>query len=440
MHDTSLQGPTASVSDNDDDDDVPELIGATEVVPRARAGVSTSGAFEFPACPVTLVTGFLGAGKTTLVNHVLHETHARQRVAVVVNEFSEGLGIEHAVARDALVDEAGAGADEDESEGLVRSGRERGEWIELPNGCVCCTVKGELVSALEVLVGRGRREGRPFAAVLLETTGLANPGPVAEAFWLDDELRSDLVLDSIVCVVDAANMHRHLWEARAGDASNEMQLQIAYADTVLLNKADLVSGEELAQCEGDVRRFNAEARVLRTVRSSANVSLLLGQRRFDADAAAARHDAEAAARASTCSAPDCQDPEHVHHGHGHVHSNDGHPPGPKLRDASHDAAGVSSCVATCVGDMDLSRLDTWLSGLLWHEGKGADLYRSKGVVAVAGCQRKYAYQGVHEAYEVRESTLAWEPGEPRATRMVFIGRNLDRDQLQEGLASCLATV
>ena len=430
MHDTSLQGPTASVSDNDDDDDVPELIGATEVVPRARAGVSTSGAFEFPACPVTLVTGFLGAGKTTLVNHVLHETHARQRVAVVVNEFSEGLGIEHAVARDALVDEAGAGADEDESEGLVRSGRERGEWIELPNGCVCCTVKGELVSALEVLVGRGRREGRPFAAVLLETTGLANPGPVAEAFWLDDELRSDLVLDSIVCVVDAANMGRHLWEERAGGAANEMQLQIAYADTVILNKADLVSAEQLARCEDDVRGFNSDARVLSTVRSAADASLLLGQRRFDADAAAARHDAEAAAAASACSAPDCRNPEHTHHGHHHGHG--------KLRDASHDAAGVASCVVTCVGDLDLAKLDAWLAGLLWHEGKGADLYRSKGVVSVAGSDRKYAYQGVHEAYEVRESTLAWDPAEPRATRMVFIGRDLDRDQLQEGLSSCLA--
>jgi len=307
---------------------------------------------------------------------------------------------------------------------------ERGEWVELPNGCVCCTVKGELVSALEVLVGRGRREGRPFAAVLLETTGLANPGPVAEAFWLDDELRSDLVLDSIVCVVDAANMGRHLWEERAGGAANEMQLQIAYADTVILNKADLVSAEQLARCEDDVRGFNSDARVLSTVRSAADASLLLGQRRFDADAAAARHDAEAAAAASACSAPDCRNPEHTHHGHHHGHG--------KLRDASHDAAGVASCVVTCVGDLDLAKLDAWLAGLLWHEGKGADLYRSKGVVSVAGSDRKYAYQGVHEAYEVRESTLAWDPAEPRATRMVFIGRDLDRDQLQEGLSSCLA--
>ena len=208
---------------------------------------------------ITVVTGFLGAGKTTLVNYVLQADHG-YRVAVILNEFGAELGVEKMLVQGAHPD--GDAAVE--------------EWVEMNNGCVCCTVKGSLIQTIDSLLEKRKRSGKPpFDFILLETTGLADPGPVAQELWVDDELLEDddasAVLDAVVTLVDASNIARQLGEHK------EAALQIAYADTVVLNKADLVSDADLDAAERAIAAVNAEARVVRATRSVVDLGLVLNQ-------------------------------------------------------------------------------------------------------------------------------------------------------------------
>ena len=313
--------------------------------------------------PVTVLTGFLGAGKTTLLNRILSGRHGR-RFAVIVNEFGE-LGIDG---------------------GLVVGAEE--ELFELNNGCACCKVRGDLLRVIGGLVKRRDR----FDGILVECSGLADPAPVAQTFFADDQARQRTRLDSIVCVADA----RHLVSSLA--ASREAAEQVALADTVLLNKADLVDAAELAEAEAAIGRANPQARLLRSVRCDVPLDLILDRGAFDL----ARLDV----------AGDGHDHHHDRHGH------------------------AVECVSLRLDrPLERSRLLAWLRRLVIE--RGADLLRAKGIVDLAGADRRFVFQGVHMMMDT-DMAQAWPPHEARESRLVFIGRNLDREDLLQGLRHCQA--
>ncbi|XP_062162320.1 uncharacterized protein LOC133869352 isoform X2 [Alnus glutinosa] len=212
---------------------------------------------------VTVITGYLGAGKSTLVNHILNSQHGK-RIAVILNEFGEEIGVERA-----MINEGDGGA-------LVE------EWVELANGCICCTVKHSLVQALEQLVQRKEK----LDHILLETTGLANPAPLASVLWLDDQLESAVRLDSIITVVDAKNLRFQLNERQASSSFPEAFLQIAFADVIILNKVDLVSPEGcegvLEELEKEIHNINSLVSIIRSVRCQVDLPKLLNCRAYDA--------------------------------------------------------------------------------------------------------------------------------------------------------------
>ena len=311
--------------------------------------------------PVTVLTGFLGAGKTTLLNRILSERHGR-RYAVIVNEFGE-LGIDG---------------------GLVVGAEE--ELFELNNGCACCKVRGDLLRVIGGLVKRRDR----FDGFLVECSGLADPAPVAQTFFADDLIRQRARLDSIVCVADA----RHLAASLA--ASREAAEQLAMADTVLLNKTDLVDAAGLADAEATVGRANPEARLLRGVRCDVPLGDVLDRGAFDL----ARMDVAADG--------------HAHHGHSHA----------------------IDCVSLRLDrPLERTRLLAWLQQLVIE--RGADLLRAKGIVDLAGSDRRFVFQGVHMMMDT-DLAQPWQAGEARESRLVFIGRGLDRAELLHGLRLCEA--
>ncbi len=311
--------------------------------------------------PVTVLTGFLGAGKTTLLNRILSERHGR-RYAVIVNEFGE-LGIDG---------------------GLVVGAEE--ELFELNNGCACCKVRGDLLRVIGGLVKRRDR----FDGVLVECSGLADPAPVAQTFFADDLIRQRTRLDSIVCVADA----RHLASSLA--TSREAAEQVALADTVLLNKADLVDAAGLAGAEAAISRANPEARLLRGVRCDVPLSDILDRGAFD------------------LARMDVAGDGHAHHGHDHA----------------------IDCVSLRLDrPLERTRLLAWLQQLVIE--RGADLLRAKGIVDLAGSDRRFVFQGVHMMMDT-DLAQPWQPGEARDSRLVFIGRGLDRAELLGSLQLCQA--
>ncbi len=312
--------------------------------------------------PVTVLTGFLGAGKTTLLNRILAGQHGR-RYAVIVNEFGE-LGIDAELV---------VGAEE--------------EVFELNNGCACCKVRGDL---LRVLGGLVKRPGR-FDGVLLETSGLADPAPIAQTFLADDALRRQTRLDSVLCVADARHLETGLAE------SHEAGAQLALADTILLNKIDLVDEAGLASAEAALRRANPSARLLRSERGAVDPALLLGRGAFALD------------RLEVGAGDDAQPPRHS------------------------DAIGAVSW--HFVRPFDRTRFLPWLRRLITE--RGADLPRCKGIVAFQGAERKFVFHGVHQMMEA-DFAAPWSTTEPRHSRLVFIGRGLDEAELQAELRACLA--
>ena len=344
--------------------------------------------------PVTVLTGYLGAGKTTLLNRILSEDHGR-RYAVIVNEFGE-IGIDN----DLIV-----GSDE--------------EVYEMNNGCICCTVRGDLIRVLSGLMKR-QGSGRGFDAIVIETTGLADPAPVAQTFFMDDDVRARTRLDSVTTVVDAKHV-----QLRLGD-SKEAREQIAFADQIVLNKTDLVDEAELQQVEARLRRLNPLAPIHRATRSDVPLETVLGRGGFDLDRILELE-------------PEFLNPphgeaghvhdEHCEHDHGHGHDHDhGHGHGHVL----DDIRGVSLRLDRPV---DGDKVTRWLNETL--QAQGPDILRAKGILDVKGDERRLVFQAVHMLLE-GDWQRPWREGEPRYSRMVFIGRNLDEVKLKQGFEACTA--
>ncbi|MCB1427272.1 MAG: GTP-binding protein, partial [Notoacmeibacter sp.] len=305
--------------------------------------------------PVTVLTGYLGSGKTTLLNRILSEDHGK-RYAVIVNEFGE-IGIDN----DLIVE-----SDE--------------EIYEMNNGCVCCTVRGDLVRVVQGLM---RRPGR-FDAILVETTGLADPAPVAQTFFMDDDVRAKTRLDAVVALVDAKHLPLRLKDSR------EAEDQIAFADVVLLNKTDLVSPEELAEVERLVRAINPSARIHRTQRSAIALDSVLDRGAFDLQRALDNdpHFLDHDHPDHECG-PHCDHNHGHHHHHDHDHGHDHHHHGDVA--AIHDLTVKS--VSLRAGEMNPQRFFPWIEKIT--QTQGPDILRLKGIVAFAGDEDRYVVQGVH---------------------------------------------
>lgn len=313
--------------------------------------------------PVTVLTGYLGAGKTTLLNRILTEEH-HKRIAVIVNEFGE-VGIDHQ---------------------LVMSSDE--DIIEMNNGCICCTVRGDLIRIINALMERRDR----FDYLVIETTGLADPAPVIQSFFVDEGLLRNTQLDAVVTVVDA----KHIWEHWD---SSEVQEQVAFADVVLLNKTDLVSPEILRSLEMKVQSMNAIAKLYPTQNCDLDLDAVLDLKAFDLKNALSI------------------DPQFL--------DEDAH---------EHDESIYSVAILE-PGSVDSDKLNRWLYQLV--QAQGADLFRIKGIVDVDEEDRRFVFQGVHMTLDGRPGK-PWKPNEPRRNELVFIGRNLDEAALRSGFQACFA--
>jgi G3E family GTPase len=339
--------------------------------------------------PVTLLTGFLGAGKTTLLNRILTEKHGK-KFAVIVNEYGE-IGIDN----DLVID-----ADE--------------EVFEMNNGCICCTVRGDLI---RIIGGLMKRKGR-FDGIIVETTGLADPAPVAQTFYVEEDVKAESYLDAIVTVADAKHLEMRL------DDNREAVEQIAFADVILLNKCDLVSPADLERVEARIRRVNPLAKIVRTTRCDAPLDTVLGLAAFDLERAL---DIDPAFLGEGCDADHVHD-EHCGH---HHHHTDHHAMDDKPR---HDDS-VGSVSLSLEKPLDGERLTRWLGALA--QEKGQDLLRSKGILALRNEKRRFVYQGVHMQLDF-DFQREWRADEKRLSRIVFIGRDLDREALKKGFEACAA--
>lgn len=315
--------------------------------------------------PVTVLTGYLGAGKTTLLNRILTYEHGK-KVAVIINEFGE-VGIDNQLVVD---------ADE--------------EIFEMNNGCICCTVRGDLIR----IIGNLMKRRDKFDHLVIETTGLADPAPVIQTFFVDDEVQNQTHLDAVVTVVDT----RHIWQHWEADEAIE---QIAFADVILLNKIDLVTEAELAELEQRIRSMNAIARINRTRDAQIDMDAILGIRAFDLTNALQI------------------DPDF-------------------LNETAHEHDETVGSVALVESSaVDGRKLNQWLDELLRNQG--TDIFRMKGILNIAGEDCRFVFQGVHMLFDGRQDR-PWRPDETRKNELVFIGRNLDQMELAERFKACLVTV
>jgi G3E family GTPase len=310
--------------------------------------------------PVTVLTGFLGAGKTTLLNRILTAEHGR-RVAVIVNEFGE-VGIDHHL--------------------LISSDQ---EIVEMSNGCICCTVRGDLLRSLFQLLEHKSK----FDTLMIETTGLADPAPVVQTFLVDERIRNEFQLNGVVTVVDS----KHIWQQI--DRSIEAREQIAFADLVLLNKMDLISPEDLSELEYKIRVINGAARIYQTRNSDVEIGTVLDLRSLAIEAKAQNH------------------------ADGHQHTED-----------------ISTVSIVLPGDLDGLKVSQWFRELLTEVGP--KIMRMKGILNLRNDPDQFVFQGVHLLFEGRPGRQ-WAPGEDRVSRLVFIGRDLDGDQITAGFKNCITT-
>ena len=326
--------------------------------------------------PVTVLTGFLGSGKTTLLNHILSSMEHKMKFAVIENEFGD-VGIDENI--------------------LVESSEET--IIEVMNGCICCTVRGDLTETLDNMYDRIK----DFDGVLIETTGLADPAPVAQTFFVDDKVVERYRLDGIITVVDAKHITQHLDDEKPEDIENESVEQLAFADRIMLNKIDLVDEEGLKMVETRIKSINNHAPIFRTENSLIDPKELINIGSFDLDRTLE------------------MDPEFLD------------------TDAEHEHdQRVTSTSARFEGDLNVNKLDRWIGTLM--RDKGEDLFRYKGVLSVKGMDEKFVFQGVHMLFsgDYSKEIGLWKEGETRECRFVFIGRDLDHKALQDGLMECIA--
>ena len=310
--------------------------------------------------PVTILTGFLGAGKTTLLNRILTAEHGR-RVAVIVNEFGE-VGIDHHL--------------------LISSEQ---EIVEMSNGCICCTVRGDLLRSLFQLLEHRSK----FDTLMIETTGLADPAPVVQTFFIDERIKSQFQLNGVVTVVDSKHIAQQI------DHSTEAREQIAFADLVLLNKLDLISPEDLQELEYKIKNLNRAARIYQTRNSDVEIGKVLDLRSLEIEAKAQDHDDN------------------------HKHTDD-----------------ISTVSIVTPGDLDGVKLSQWFRQLLAEFGQS--IMRMKGILNLRNDPDQFVFQGVHLLFEGRPGR-AWAEGEERTNRLVFIGRNLDGEKITNGFQACLTT-
>eukprot|EP00943_MAST-04B_sp_MAST-4B-sp1_P003072 g3072.t1 len=327
--------------------------------------------------PVTILTGFLGAGKTTLLNHLLSSTEHKMKFAVIENEFGD-VGVDENI--------------------LVESSEE--QVIEVMNGCICCTVRGDLTKVLDKMYDRVKT----MDGVIIETTGLADPAPVAQTFFVDDKVASRYKLDGIITVVDAKHIIQHVEEEKPEGVENEAVEQLAFADRILLNKTDLVTAAgELDKIEKKIKSINAFAPIFRTKNSIIHPKELLNIGSFDL-----KRTLE-------------MDPEFL------------------AIDAEHQHdLSVSSTSSKFEGALNVNKLQKWIQVLI--QSKANDLFRYKGVLAVKGMDLKFVFQGVHMLFSggFSKEVAPWKPGEKRECRFVFIGRDLDHKALEDGFLDCKA--
>jgi len=326
--------------------------------------------------PVTVLTGFLGSGKTTLLNHILTSTEHKMKFAVIENEFGE-IGIDENI--------------------LVESSEE--SIIEVMNGCICCTVRGDLTEVLDNMHERIK----DFDGVIIETTGLADPAPVAQTFFADERVSNNYYLDGIITVVDAKHIVQHLDEEKPEGVENESVEQLAFADRIMLNKIDLVSEEELGNVESRIKSINGFAPIFHTENSMIDPKELINIGAFDLERTLEMD-------------PEFLDTEAEH---------------------EHDER-VTSTSMKFEGELNVNKLEKYIGTLMRNHGE--NLFRYKGVLAVKGIDEKYVFQGVHMLFggDFSPEVGLWKDGETRECRFVFIGRDLDHEALQKGLMECQA--
>jgi len=331
--------------------------------------------------PVTILTGFLGSGKTTLLNHVLTASHGK-KIAVIENEFGE-VGIDDEL----LQKNTKMQADE--------------EIIEMMNGCICCTVRQDLIVILNKLAKRQASGKLKLDGIIIETTGMADPAPVAQTFFVDDAVKAFAKLDGIITLVDAKHVEQHLDEEKPEGAENEAVEQVAFADRILLNKTDLVSEEDLVRVEARIKAINAFAPIQRSHMSNVSVENVLNVGGFDL-----KRTLE-------------MDPEFL--------NTDG--------EHEHDST-VTSTSITNDAEVDLDLVQAWVSEIL--QTKGADIFRMKGVLNIANSDKRFVYQAVHMIFN-GDWEEDWKPDERRTNKLVFIGKNLDHGALKEAFEACILT-
>jgi G3E family GTPase len=312
--------------------------------------------------PLTILSGFLGAGKTTLLGRLLRQQHG-QRVAVVQNERGMTLGVEQALTV---------------SDGATQ------EWLELANGCVCCTVKDDLLITLEQLLERSREKGLPFHHIIIETSGLADPAPLLEVFWVDSALEADLYLDAVVTVCDACHISEHI------EKTVEAQRQIAFSDRVLLNKCDLASADVLERAMADIKRLNNLAVIFQTTFSDVALDQLVGVHAFDPQRAASL----AFAAAATTAVPRP------------MHSSD-----------------ISTLNVRVPGWLEKGKLKSLLASVLWSDPPLCDVLRMKGALALFGKACQYSLQCVRQTWAIEKTPLVVDA--PPLSSIVIIGRKIE---------------